>query len=69
MAKRKNDIISVLDDTVARAIEIVKGALNEEVATIIEFTEKIEKAIKTIEKNSRSKHTSAIWEYMTHFEL
>ena len=44
LAKRKRDImslISILDDSVARAINIIKGALNEEVATIIEFPKKI----------------------------
>ena len=57
MVERKSNIqslISVLDDKVSRTIEIVKGALNEEVATIIEFPEKIEKAVRTVEKNSRS---------------
>ena len=48
-------LISTLDDSLARAISIIKGALNEEIATIIEFPEKIEKAIKATEENSRSK--------------
>ena len=39
----------------ARAISIIKGALNDKIATIIEFPEKIEKAIKATEENSRSK--------------
>ena len=47
-------LMSILDDSVERVLEVVKGALNGEVATIIEFPEKIDKAIKTVEKNSRS---------------
>ena len=57
LVERKSNIqslISVLDDSISRAIDIIKGALNDEVATIIEFPEKIEKAVRTVEKNLRS---------------
>ena len=47
-------LISTLDDSVARVISIIKGALNNQIATIIEFPEKIAQAIKVIENNSRS---------------
>ena len=52
-------LISMLDDSVARAISIIKGALKDKTATIIEFPEKIEKAIKAIEKIPGQKHLSA----------
>ena len=48
-------LISTLDDSVARVTSIIKGALNNQIATIIEFPEKIAKAIKATEENSRSK--------------
>merc|ERR1712105_492782 len=57
LAERKNSIkslIALLKDSVTRVTNIIKGAINGSVATILEFPEKIKKAIKTVEKNSRS---------------
>ena len=58
LVDRKNTIkslMSVLKDSIHRVTELIKGAINGDVGTIIEFPEKIAKAIETVEKNSRSK--------------
>ena len=58
LVDRKNSIkslMSVLKDSIHRVTELIKGAINGDVGTIIEFPEKITKAIETVEKNSRSK--------------
>ena len=47
--------MSVLKDSIHRVTELIKGAINGDVGTIIKFPEKIAKAIETVEKNSRSK--------------
>merc|ERR1712105_435907 len=57
LATRKYNIkslIALLKDSVTRVTNIIKGAINGSVVTILEFPERIEKAIKTVEKNSRS---------------
>ena len=57
LVDRKNGIkslMTILKDSINRVNELIKGALNGQVGTIIEFPEKIEKAIETVEKNSRS---------------
>ena len=58
LVDRKNSIkslMSVLKDSIHRVTKLIKGAINGDVGTIIEFPEKIKKAIETVEKNSRSK--------------
>ena len=50
-----NSLISFLKESIDRVTELIKGAINGDVGTIIEFPEKITKAIETVEKNSRSK--------------
>ena len=54
--ERKNNIkslTSALKESVNRVIEVIKGALNGEIGTIIEHPEKIKQAVETVEKNTR----------------
>merc|ERR1712239_101684 len=58
LADRKNSIkslLSTLKDSLHRVKDFIKGALNGEIGTILEFPEKIKQAIETVEENSRSK--------------
>ena len=50
-----NSLISFLKESIDRVTQLIKGAINREVGTIIEFPEKIAGAIKKVEENSRSK--------------
>ena len=58
LVDRKNSIkslMSTLKDSIHRVSELIKGAINGEIGTILEFPEKIKQAIKMVEENSRSK--------------
>ena len=50
-----NLLISFLKESIDRVTELIKGAINGDVGTIIEFPERITEAIEKVEKNSRSK--------------
>ena len=55
---KKNNIKSIITGTrksVERAIRVVKGAMNNQIGTILEHPEKVEKAVRTTEENGRSK--------------
>ena len=47
--------ITVTRKSVERAIYVVKGALNNQIGTILEHPEKVEKAVRKIEENRTSK--------------
>jgi len=50
-----NSLISFLKESIDRVTQLIKGAINGDVGTIIEFLERIAGAIEKVEENSRSK--------------
>ena len=50
-----NSLIVFLKESIDRVTQLIKGAINGDAGTIIEFPERIAGAIKKVEENSRSK--------------
>ena len=48
-------IISAIKESATRMTNLIKGALNGQIGTMVEHPEEILKAVKTVEENNRSK--------------
>ena len=56
-ARKENikSIISAIKESATRVMNLIKGALNGQIGTMVEHLEEILKAVKTVEENNRSK--------------
>ena len=48
-------IISAIKESATRVMDVIKGALNGQIGTMVKHPEEILKAVKTVEENNRSK--------------